>query len=130
MTRDRTPYADRAATRTFEGFDASVPIAGYYRMRMRSGGVRGGVRIWFGQPLDPVTLEPLDRSLRWNATFNGQPCDLERVWPDCAREPLSEADYNLLLRRHEWAQENAPGSAYANPRRKYDPLDPSNPLPF
>lgn len=112
----------------FKGFDPSVPVAGYYRFRLRSGGVRGVVRIWHGPPHDPVTGEEMDRSWRWQAQFNGEYIDVDRVWPTCAGDPTDEQHYRRAIARQKWAQENAPGSAYADPRAKHDPL--SAPLPF
>lgn len=128
MTRAHTSYDTRSEGKTFAGFDPSVPIAGYYRMRMRSGGVRGVVKIWFGPPHDPVTGEELDRSWRWQACYNGEMIDVERAWPGCAGDPTTEQHYQRAIARQAWAQEHAPGSAYANPRSKLDLL--SSPLPF
>ncbi len=128
MTRSATPYASAGATKTFEGFDASVPIAGYYRMKMRSGGVRGVVKLVYGPPLDPVTGEELDRSWRWMAFFNGEAIPVERAWPGCAGDPTDEQHYQRAIARQAWAQESAPDSAYADPRKKLDLL--SSPLPF
>jgi hypothetical protein len=125
---DRTLYADRAATRTFEGFDASTPIAGYYRFRLNGGGVWGVVRLWYGPPNDPVTGEELDRHWRWMAHFNGEMIDVERVWPVCAKHPTDAHHYRQAIARQLWAQENAPNSAYANPRKAQDRID--EPLPF
>ncbi|RIV79541.1 hypothetical protein [Pelagerythrobacter aerophilus] len=132
MTHPPVTYADAAQTmrRVFAGTDVTKPTAGFYRFRMRSGGVRGVVRIWFGPPHDPVTGEELDRSWRWQAEFNGEPVDLDRVWPDCAGEPVTEQDYRRAIARQEWARQHAPDSAYADHRKRRDPLDPGEPLPF
>lgn len=108
----------------------SEPVAGYYRYRLGASTVKGAVRIWHGPPHDPVTGEELDRSPRWQATFNGEPIDFDRVWPACATDTLTEAEYRFLIERRKWAQRNAPESAYAANGRKYDPLSTSNPLPF
>lgn len=129
MTRAHRTYGERSApTRTFEGFDASTPVAGYYRFKLRSGGVFGVVRIWHGPPHDPVTGEELDRGWRWQAMFNDEAIDVERVWPACAKHPATETDYRRAIARQRWAQEHAPGTAYADPRAKYDPL--SAPMPI
>jgi hypothetical protein len=128
MTRAPLTYADGAAGRTFEGFDPSVPVAGYYRLRLNGRGVWGVVRIWLGPPHDPVTGEELDRGWRWQASFNGEPIDLERAWPVCAKHPTDEQHYRRVIARQQWAQEHAPGTAYADPRARHDPL--SGPLPF
>lgn len=131
MTRSHILYADGSARCiAHHGIDVSVPVAGFYRGRLVSGGVRGGIRIWFGPPHDPVTGEEMDRSWRWQAEFNGEPCDFDRVWPACADEAITEAEYRTYCQRAEWARQQAPASAYADPRKRVDPLNPSEPLPF
>lgn len=127
------PYAERGKDYVAPaGYGVSLdPVEGWYRHKLRSGAVAVGVRIWFGQPLDPVTGEPLDRHLRWQAMVNGHPYDdLERIWPGCAGEPITEIEYERYCQRQSWARERAPDSAYAEPSRKYDPLDSATPLPF
>jgi hypothetical protein len=108
----------------------SEPVAGYFRTRLRRGALVVGIKIWNGPPLDPITGEELDRSWRWQALANGEPIDLERVWPGCAGEPITEIEYERYCQRQSWARERAPDSAYAEPGRKYDPLNPATPLPF
>lgn len=137
MTRSAVPYAERGATRVFAGFNADIPVEGFYRIRLGADTVALGVRIWFGQPLnfemadDPEAEPVLDRSYRWQAQLDtGEIIDLERVWPACARSPISEADFRMRQGRRQWAQRAAPDSAYANRGQKYDPLSSSNPLPF
>lgn len=116
------------AVPTFQGFDPDTPIAGYYRMRLRSGGVFVGVRIWFGVPLDPTTGEEMDRSLRWQAHANGAYIDLERVWPKCAADAITEAEHDYLTSLHAWGKEHAPNSPQANPHQRINFL--TAPLPF
>ena len=132
MTRSATPYAERSApARVFAGFDTETPVTGFYRMRFGADTVAIGVRIWFGPPLDPVTGEEMDRGWRWQAQGDdGVLIDIERVWPACARSPISEADFRMRQGRRRWAQQAAPDSAYAERGRKYDPLSSHNPLPF
>lgn len=120
--------APRQSVRQFEGFDPDTPITGYYQMRLRSGAVRVGVRIWFGPPLDPVTGEEMDRSHRWQAHVNGSYFDLERVWPKCAAEPIDETEYRYLGAIQAVAQQRAPDSPHANPMRRINPL--TAPTPF
>lgn len=131
MTRASVSYAERSAEpRRFEGIDVTQPAPGYYRARLVSGGVRGGVRIWFGPPMDPVTGEELDRSHRWQAEFDGAYVEFDRVWPQCAGEPIDEDEYRRLCARKAWAEQHAPNSAYADRTRRFDPLSASTPLPF
>lgn len=131
MSRRRLDYSDRSRRgEPYAGIDVSTPVAGYYRFRFGVGRIRGGVRVWFGPPHDPVTGEELDRSWRWQALFNGEPVDFDRVWPACGGDPITEADYQHYCERTAWARENAPESAYADTKRWHDPLSTSSPLPF
>lgn len=130
---DRTAYAAMAARQQAParaGQDVSQPVAGFFHFKLGGGSVAGGVRIWFGPPHDPVTGEELDRSWRWQAHFNGEPVDFDRVWPSCTGQPIAETDYNRLCARAEWARQHAPDSAFAERGRRYDPLDSRQPLPF
>jgi len=132
VTRSAVPYGERRALeRSYAGFDTETPVAGFYRVRLGADTVAIGIRIWFGAPLDPVTGEEMDRGWRWQAQCDdGSLIDLERVWPACARRPISEADFRMREGRRRWAQRAAPDSAYANRGQKYDPLSSDNPLPF
>lgn len=121
MTRSSRPYADGAeVARTFQGFSVEEPIAGHYRMRLKSGGVLVGIRVWHGAPLDPDTGEEMDRGHRFQAHANGAYIDLDRVWPYCADDPITEAEYRYLTQRQEWARENAPSDPHATPHRRID----------
>ena len=131
MNRAHRDYSERAsAARSFDGIDVSTPLAGYYRCRLVSGGVRGGVRIWHGAPADPVTGQLLDRSWRWQAEFDGEYIELDRVWPGCAGDPISAEEYSAYVGRKRWAEQQAPDSSYAKRFRKIDPLSTATPLPF
>lgn len=131
MSRKNVNYtAVDAARPAREGVDVTTPVAGFYRMRLRSGGVRGGVRLYYGPPLDPVTGEELDRGWRWQAEFDGYEIEFERVWPQCTGDPITEQEYGGYCRRRRWAEQNAPDSAYADPMRKLDLLSSDEALPF
>jgi hypothetical protein len=108
--------------------DATTPVAGFFRMKLRGGGVLVGIRIWHGAPCDPVTGEEMDRSWRWQAECNGEPIDFDRVWPQCAGDPITEAEYRAYAQRQTWAREKAPETAFADPQRRHDPLTAM--LPF
>jgi len=125
--RQRLDYSQRVDARA-DGFDPDQPIAGHYRMRLRSGATYCGIRIWHGAPLDPVTGEELDRSHRWQAQANGEMIDLARVWPKCANEPIDADEYQYLCGLQSWAKAHAPDSPQANPYRKINHL--TAPTPF
>jgi len=124
VSRAHRDYAERPA-RAFAvagAIDVSKPVEGFYRTKLRGRAVYCGVRIWYGAPLDPVTGEELDRSWRWQALANGEPVELDDVWPVCAANPISEQDYRIYCRRQQWARQNAPDSSFADPRKRHDPL--------
>ena len=129
MTRGPIQYTDQITpTARFEGHDPDQPVAGFYRRRLRSGGVYVGIRIWHGPPHDPVTGEELDRSWRWQAEANGKPIDLERVWPKCAGDPIGPAEHAYLVAQQRWGEAEAPDSPQANPTRRVDLLNAPIPL--
>lgn len=132
MTRAALDYtARREPVRAAAGAqDVSTPVAGFYRFRLSAGSVIGGVELFYGPPNDPVTGEVLDRSWRWQALFDDQPVDFDRVWPGCTGSPVTEAEYRALVARREWARTNAPNSAYARIGRKIDLLSAATPMPF
>lgn len=130
--RDDTLYARMTYAAQAGGVDVTTPQAGFWRFKLRSNGVMGGLRIWHGPPYDPETGEVLDRSWRWQAEFDGEPVDFDDVWPVCAKaeNEITESEYHNYVARRIWAQRNAPKSAFADPKRRYDPLSTSEPLPF
>lgn len=111
-----------------QGYSAEAPTAGFYRFRLRHDGHPGGVRIWRGPQLDPIDGSELDRHHVWHATFNGAPIDLDRVWPRCGRDPITEAEHEYYCKLQGWAECNAPDSPQADASRKIDLL--TAPLPF
>lgn len=130
MTRQHRNYGDRTGPIKAPpgSIDISLePAPGFYRHRLRSGAIKGVVRIWFGPPNDPITGEPLDRSWRHQAEFNGKYIEIDEVWPKCGGEPVTETEYRRAIARQDWAKEAAPHSAYADPKRKADLLN--EPLP-
>jgi hypothetical protein len=128
MTRAALTYNERRApTRLFEGIDPERPVAGFYRHRLRSGGVYVAVEIFHGAPVNPDFVpgsdepEYLDRSPRWQARVNGSYVELDEVWPQCAGTPIDTAEAEHLAGLQRWgaAQGHA---ALADPRRRLDPL--------
>lgn len=130
--RSSTSYSNaQARALAVEGaIEISTPIAGFFRFRLHSGAVFGGVQIWHGPPADPVTGEELDRSWRWQARFNGEDIDLDRVWPACAANPITAAEYRQFIKAQAWARKHAPDSAHAERGRRIDPLSTAEILPF
>lgn len=107
--------------------ETEEPRAGFYKKRVVKDGVYVGIRIWFGQPLDPDTGEVMDRSLRWQATLDGQLVDLESVWPWCGRDPIGRSEYERLLQLRQRSAPDDQSDPFANPRQPINLL--TAPLP-
>ena len=120
MTRALIDYRERRAA-VGVGFDPDTPVEGFYKMRLRFGGVYVGIRIWYGAPSDPDTGEEMDRGWRWQALCNGKPIELDLAWPRCADASIDEAEYRYLSELQSWGQANAVAGVA-------DPTKPLNPL--
>lgn len=105
MTRSTVPYSERRpyTPPAGYGFNPDKPVPGHYRLRVH--GVAQGIRIWFGAPLDPVTGDELDRGPRWQAERNGEPVDLEHVWPRCAADKITADEYAYLTQLARWTDD-------------------------
>jgi hypothetical protein len=133
VRRPSIPYGENAvrAVAVAGAVDVETPVAGFFRIRLGAGTIAVGVRIFNGPPADPVTGERLDRSYRWQAIADdGELLDWDRVWPACAKNPITEADFKARQARRTWAEQAAPDSSYANRKRRYDPLSSTEVLPF
>lgn len=97
-----------------------TPAEGYYRMRLVRGGPLVGIKIWYGPPLDPSTLDVMDRGFCWNALANGDWIDVDRVWPACANEMIDEAEYRYLAALTQHAKQTDGANPMANVRRATD----------
>ena len=122
VSRSDIPYAAGSDFKPASGIRVDLPTEGFYRHRMVKGGHPVGVKIWFGQPKDPITGELMDRSLRWQAEINGRPADIDSLWPRVAGSPIDQAEHDYLASINSWAAENAPEHAAADPRKPVDLL--------
>lgn len=102
-----------------------APVEGFYLMARVRGGPLCAVSLRFGPACDPDTGAVLDRSPLWHATLNGEPVEVDSVWPWCARKPVDKAehDYRLALAKHAETH----GGAEASPRTKVDLMKESTP---
>lgn len=108
-----------------------VPNAGFYSLRLIRGGIRVGVRIWFGPPI--FDGEELDRCHRWNVEIDGKTTrpvvdaegnktgqrellDPFEVWPFACGHPISQKEFDFLAKRRGWAVEHEPTHPAARPR--------------
>lgn len=89
-------------------------------MRRRRGAPPVGIRIYFDHPRDPEGQRLVDRGMRWHADENGVEIDIETVWPQCARERITEDEYRYMVDAFRFAVSNAPMDPRATPRRKTD----------
>jgi len=96
------------------------PVAGHYRMKLVKGGPFVPVMIWRGFGLDPETRTPIERGWIWRAMQYDDEVDVWAVWPNCAGEPITAAEYRYqcALRRH--AVEHDPAMPEADPRKPVD----------
>lgn len=99
-------------------FDPDIPAPGFYRVRLRLGAPDSAIRIWLGPSIDPATgEESQERGWFWQCTINGQRVPLERCWPGCAREPISEAEHDRICARNRTMDEESP---FFDPARPID----------
>ena len=116
-------------------------IEGYYLLSLaRAGRVSIPVRVWFGPPRDPETLEELDRSHRWQIQvgfrlLEDEPLviggirisDITDVWPRVARDPIDEVDWRYRLARAEWAVDHDENDPFSQLGGRIDPMTCSLP---
>lgn len=117
---------------------ADVLVAGYYLIE-RQGRVGVPVRVWYGQPSEDGV--ELDRSPRWQVQVaftlldDDEPVragglnieNLSDIWPACARQPISEAEWRYRLDRAEWARAYDENDAFADLGARIDPMTCSLP---
>lgn len=99
---------------------ADQPREGYYKIREVRDGPFVPVHISFGVSRDPHTGEPLDRSPCWHATRRGKPVEIDKVWPWCAKWPISPADYLHMMRVVDHVDQYEPYAPEATPRQAID----------
>lgn len=116
-------------------YDPNTPTAGFYKTRLSKGGPFCAVRIW--RPCC-CTINGTDDNLvhEWSETcdrhgplsvlLNDEEVSLDRVWPHCARWPISEEYYHHMLAVRAWAL-GVPGAPEAKP---YQPIDPMRAAPL
>lgn len=103
---------------------------GYFLGKLVPGGVEVAFYVWLGPPLDPVTLEPLDRSWRWQVAINGEPVldqglysDRDAytagpmIWRAVGCREITEQTYREYSERFAWVKEHRPGLPEAHPER-------------
>ena len=110
------------------------PIAGHYATRLVKDGPRVAVRIWYGAAV--IAGEEQDRGHDWRVEIDGRTdrweldadtgyrcrvaLELERAWPFCAKDKITEAEFRYLTAHAGWAREHSPNHPKANPRKAVD----------
>lgn len=103
------------------------PQCGFYARRLVKGGPIVPARIWLDRAIDDETGELIGDETMLCKVGDVQ-CDVDTQWIWLAAKPISEAEYNYLRRRTQWAQQHDPGHPAANPS---DPVDwTRSPIPF
>lgn len=85
----------RPNTRADRGPSVGIePLPGVYKTRL---GGRGSpwvpAVVWWGAPLDPETLEPLDRAHGWQCLIAGEVHHVYERWP---LHPIGREEYERL----------------------------------
>lgn len=105
-----------------QSFPGGLEEGCFLHRRDAQGMVAIPIRIWFGEPFDPLTGEVMDRSLRWHFEIGGKlygsddppllggyPAtedDIARIWPRAGRFPIERTEYDYLCQRRAWAAQN------------------------
>lgn len=109
------------------------PQEGFYAIKLVRGGPRVAVRIWFGPAI--IDGEEQDRAPGWFVEIDGRtdrwekddtgyrcrvPLEVDRAWPFCAKDPITESEYRYLVAHAGWAREHSPDHPKAQPRKAVD----------
>lgn len=102
----------------------------YYAVKLVKNGPRVPVTVWFGNPLDPVTGEEMERAHRWCATRAGKFYDdIYAVivefdgltgQPIVKGERITKAEHDHLLSVIRWAEKHDPSAPEASLRKPID----------
>lgn len=117
----RDPMREALAEARADIAAESVPVPGFYRMKLHDKGPWVPVRIhlWLGQPLDPAK-PPRRYETVYRAQRRGFEIDVSRVWPWCADEPIDETEYAFLLARAQYAMQHDNSLPDATPTQAVD----------
>lgn len=92
------------------------PQCGWFKRRLVRHGPFVPARIWLDQCIDPETGELVaDEAML--CEVDGQWADAEVQWQSLCGNPISEAEYNYLMARRDYATAWAPHEPAANPRQ-------------
>lgn len=93
---------------------------GFYRLQLVTRAPWSVVRLWHGFGWEPGSFHAREVTQAWRALLNGSPVALERVWPRCAREPITRGEYRYRLALHRWCLKYARHRPEASPDQPVD----------
>ena len=79
------------------------PQPGLYKLRWRRNAPWQPVRIWLDHPVDPETLEALDRPPLLRCLVADRERDPHDIWSWCAGNPIPAAEYTYLRELLAWS---------------------------
>jgi len=108
-------------------YSPELPVAGFYRIRLKQGGPFVALQIWLGPVLDPDTGEEMEgRGFRWQARLNGHELvPLGDFWPARVRDRITQEEHQKLCALSATMDDAHP---FFDPLRKADRL--KSPMPF
>lgn len=95
------------------------PQPGYYKRKLVKGGVFVPARIWMVQPVDLETGELVGDEIL-QAEVNGSFAEPEDCWSWLCSNPITEAEFNYLTARIDFAQRHEPEDPFADARKPID----------
>lgn len=103
------------------------PQCGFFKRRLRRGGVLVPARIWLYSPIDIGTGELVDDEVL-QCEVDGQYADPFEQWSYLCGDPITEQEFQYLTALRQHAQVHEPDLPHADPRKPVDWL--TAPLPF
>lgn len=106
-------------------------MAIYYRVQLVKRGPYVPLKLWYSEPIDPLTGQRLERPAMWRAVRNGREVPIWDVIiefdgqrfrnpPAVYGDPITKEEYEYYDSLNKWAREHAPDTPEAKPR---DPID-------
>lgn len=100
------------------GLHGEEPECGWFKRRLVKGGVEVPARIWMYQPINEEGELVADEVLQ--CEVDGQYADPYEAWSWLCGNPITEAEFNYMMARKDYAVHHAPHEPAANPREKVD----------
>lgn len=95
------------------------PQCGWFARRLVKGGILVPARIWIEGAIFDDAGDLVDQP-ELRCEVNGRAADPFEQWHWLAGSPISEAEFNFMTKRAQWAAWYAPDLPEANPKRPVD----------